>query len=57
MEVQNYRAPETLCSTDVGVTLYRRLAAKIARQSKSKESISAEDPVHNDEKQIQRVAT
>ncbi len=57
MEVQNYRAPERLCSTDVGVTIYRRLAAKIARQSNSKESPSAEDAVHNHEHRIQRVAT
>ncbi len=57
MEVQNYRAPETLCSTDVGVTIYRRLAAKIARRANSKESNSAEDAMHNHENRIQRVAT
>ncbi|NIO11841.1 MAG: hypothetical protein GTO40_28975 [Deltaproteobacteria bacterium] len=33
MEVQNYRDPEVLCSSDVGVTIYRRLAHNIARQS------------------------
>ena len=28
---QNYRSPETFCSTDVGVTFWRRLARQIAR--------------------------
>jgi len=57
MEVQNYRAPETLCSTDVGVTIYRRLAVKIARRANSKESPSEEDKVHDHEHRIERVAT
>ncbi len=44
MEVQNYREPEHLCSTDVGVNLYRRLAQKIARQSNGKGSVTASGP-------------
>jgi len=31
IEVQNYRSRETLCSTDVGITLWRRLARQSAR--------------------------
>ncbi len=57
MEVQNYRAPERLCSTDVGVTIYRRLAAKIARQSNLKESPSEEEPLHEHEHRIQEVGS
>jgi len=32
IESENYRDPETLCSTDVGITIWRRLAAQIARK-------------------------
>ncbi len=55
MEVQNYRAPETLCSTDVGVTLYRRLANKVARQANGKESETAK--VSEREKEFQEAAS
>lgn len=44
MEVQNYRVPETLCSTDVGVTIYRRLALKAARQASGVKSATATGP-------------
>ncbi len=40
MEVQNYRDPEVLSSSDVGVTIYRRLALKIARQNGSQPSVN-----------------
>lgn len=42
IEVQNYRQPETFCSTDVGVTLWRRLAPRIARQPAAREGIGDE---------------
>lgn len=35
MEAQNYRDPESLCATDAGVTLWRRLAAQTARNGDS----------------------
>lgn len=35
IESENYRDPETLCSTDVGITIFRRLAAQIASQRNS----------------------
>lgn len=44
MEVQKYRDPENLCSTDVGVNLYRRLALKIARQSNGKPHLEETAP-------------
>jgi len=36
MEVQNYRDPEILCSTDVGVNIWRRFASKAARRANGK---------------------
>jgi hypothetical protein len=34
IESENYRDPEMLCSTDMGITIWRRLAAQIARKPK-----------------------
>lgn len=56
IESENYRDPETLCSTDVGITIFRRLAAQIAaqRNSGSRPSDGAASSVH--ERPVQEVS-
>jgi hypothetical protein len=46
IEVQNYRSPESLSATDVGLIQWRRLATTLARQ-RMKEPLSASAAARN----------
>lgn len=51
LEVQNYRDPESLSATDIGLIQWRRLAPRLARQPQSREMPSAK-PVSADDLEL-----